>query len=258
MPSASFAEWLLARFTNQARAASIVGDLLEAAPQKGKLWFWLSVVRVLFSLAWRRPLAYAVMIGVVICWTRSVRFTVFNGPAFHILSQQWIALELYVYRANAFLSAGLAYTAIRYGAKDSFVRRIAVLWILFQTLIFFGTTSAVAVTCGLLAACALVYSFSSATGRKGLLALAIAVTLCIGWLFVANFFREMLFGGIRVGSKVISSYGILDVLRLGYTGRAWVLTLIWLFILTLICARVHRLFFENNSRDAAPEAAAIS
>ena len=150
MRSESFAERIIANFTTQARAASIIGDLLEAVPQKGKLWFWLSVTRVVFSLTWRRPVAYAVAIGAVLCWVRSYRFTVFARPSVLILRPQWISLYVYVFRANALLSVGLAYTAIVYGFKDSFVRRIAAVWILFQTLIFFGTTPAVAVTCGLI------------------------------------------------------------------------------------------------------------
>ncbi len=222
MPSESFAEWILARFTTPARAASIVGDLLGSRPTERRLWFWLSVVRVLFSLTWRRPLAYAVMIGVVICWTRSVRFTIFNGPPVHILSQQWIALEHYVYRANAFSfrRPGIHGNPLRLqGFVRPAHRRTVDSFSNANILRRHSSRRRHLRTPGF--ACALVYSFSSAAGRKGLLALAIAVTLCIGWLFVGNFFREMLFGGIRVGSTVISSYGVLDILGLGYTGRAW-------------------------------------
>ena len=56
MRSASFAEWIIARFTTKARASSIIGDLLEAVPEKGNLWFWLSVAGVFFSLTWRPAL----------------------------------------------------------------------------------------------------------------------------------------------------------------------------------------------------------
>jgi hypothetical protein len=57
MHSASIAEWIVARFTSEKRAASIVGDLLELKPQKGPLWFWISLARVIVALGWRRPLA---------------------------------------------------------------------------------------------------------------------------------------------------------------------------------------------------------
>jgi hypothetical protein len=60
MHSSSIAEWIVAHFTDKQRAASIVGDLLELEPHKGPLWFWLSLVRVVISLAWRKSLAFIV------------------------------------------------------------------------------------------------------------------------------------------------------------------------------------------------------
>ncbi len=56
MHSASVAEWMVSRFIERNRAASIVGDLVELEPQKGSLWFWFSVLGVMLSLTWR-PLA---------------------------------------------------------------------------------------------------------------------------------------------------------------------------------------------------------
>jgi hypothetical protein len=60
MHSSSIAEWIVARFTDKQRAASMVGDLVELEPQKGPPWFWFSLVRVVISLAWRRCLAFIV------------------------------------------------------------------------------------------------------------------------------------------------------------------------------------------------------
>ncbi|MDP9049485.1 MAG: hypothetical protein M3O31_02010 [Acidobacteriota bacterium] len=40
------------------RAASILGDLLETARTRGRVWFWSSFTRVLCSLAWRVPAAW--------------------------------------------------------------------------------------------------------------------------------------------------------------------------------------------------------
>jgi hypothetical protein len=254
MRSESFAERIIVNFTTQARAASIIGDLLEAVPQKGKLWFWLSVTRVVFSLTWRRPVAYAVAIGAVLCWVRSYRFTVFARPSVLILRPQWISLYVYVFRANALLSVGLAYTAIVYGFKDSFVRRIAAVWILFQTLIFFGTTPAVAVTCGLLGACALAYSLISATGRKGLLALAVTAALLFGWIMLGVPFLAMLFGGAHAGWVAL----VMDSGPYLSPSMRMIFQLVGLFALTLIYSRVHHMFFENNSRDNAQVSAEIS
>src|SRR5579862_3305241 len=52
MHKARFAELILSLFTSRERAASTVGDLLEATPARGGLWFWWSVARTALSLLW--------------------------------------------------------------------------------------------------------------------------------------------------------------------------------------------------------------
>ena len=51
MLKAQVAEWILKLFTTPERAASTVGDMVEEA--HGALWFWISVVRTVFSFIWR-------------------------------------------------------------------------------------------------------------------------------------------------------------------------------------------------------------
>jgi len=58
MRNASFAEWILRRVSSPEKAASIVGDLLEA--DKGPLWFWMAVAGTVIRLAWKRPMAVLV------------------------------------------------------------------------------------------------------------------------------------------------------------------------------------------------------
>ena len=53
-----WAEWIIARFAGHAIATSIVGDLLETANQRGRLWFWLSVARITLSYIWRLTVAF--------------------------------------------------------------------------------------------------------------------------------------------------------------------------------------------------------
>jgi hypothetical protein len=52
------AETLLSLFTSADRAAAIAGDLTEAQGNRGPIWFWLDVVRVLPAL-WRRAVMVA-------------------------------------------------------------------------------------------------------------------------------------------------------------------------------------------------------
>lgn len=47
------AERLLALVTDQDRAASTVGDLMEHARVRGALWYWSSVLRTMTALTWR-------------------------------------------------------------------------------------------------------------------------------------------------------------------------------------------------------------
>jgi hypothetical protein len=51
MLKAQIAEGILKLFTTPERAASTVGDMVEEA--HGALWFWISVVRTVFSFIWR-------------------------------------------------------------------------------------------------------------------------------------------------------------------------------------------------------------
>jgi hypothetical protein len=53
MRSARIAEWVLSLGTTPARAASTVGDLMEGAQGRGRLWFWTSVLQTTLSLIWR-------------------------------------------------------------------------------------------------------------------------------------------------------------------------------------------------------------
>ncbi len=65
MPSVGFLEWLMSRFTPQDRAAAILGDLLETAEMRGRVWFWVAATRVLARLAWREPMAWAAGYGML-------------------------------------------------------------------------------------------------------------------------------------------------------------------------------------------------
>ena len=65
----SATEWLLARVTDQTRAAAIYGDLLELAQTRGPLWFWTAYARTLISLGWR---TLAAIVAVVV-FTRYLR-----------------------------------------------------------------------------------------------------------------------------------------------------------------------------------------
>lgn len=53
VPSDRIAEWVLTLVTAPDRAASAVGDLMEDAVARGRLWFWVHVARTALTLLWR-------------------------------------------------------------------------------------------------------------------------------------------------------------------------------------------------------------
>jgi hypothetical protein len=250
MGSASFVEWIIARFTTQDRAASIIGDLLEAAPQKGKLWFWLSVTRVLFSLTWRRSLAYAAATALVFFWIRSQRYSLLGGHG--VLLASSMPLWRYLSFAGLFLSFLFPYSAIRYGYKDSSTRHLAAAWLLFGVLIFSGPVPAIAATCGLVASTGLLYSVSSVAGRKGALALATVIAFSVCW---AKFsFPLYLWASVRNREGRYGDLGHPErIPQLMYPWRGWALTIAALLFVTFISARVHRMLFHDVSQDSARE-----
>jgi hypothetical protein len=58
MRRASIPEWILARITDPARAAAVMGDLEELAVARGRVWFWSAYVRTLVALGWRACVAF--------------------------------------------------------------------------------------------------------------------------------------------------------------------------------------------------------
>jgi hypothetical protein len=252
MRSASLAEWILARFTTRERAASIVGDLLEAAPQKGKLWFWLSVTRIFLSLTWRRPLAYIAAYGVALCWLQAVQFSVFGVHAIYRLPETWRLTFHYLNFASACLSVGWAYMATRFGFGDSFARYLLAASALTVGFTFFGGLPFVALASGLLAACGFVYLVTSAERRKGLLALVIGVV----FNFVLYGFSMPLYSllglvGTRIGFSEMVVILSGRPIYVNPIAPLWVFTVLSLLVCCFVYGRVHHMFYESNlSEDA--------
>jgi hypothetical protein len=70
MHSAWLAEWLLCLTTTKERAASIIGDLNEEVPTRGRLWFWFSITHTFLSIV-RRSLEgapFSMAVYAVFAW----------------------------------------------------------------------------------------------------------------------------------------------------------------------------------------------
>jgi hypothetical protein len=247
MSSASFAEWVIARFTTKARAASIIGDLLEAVPERGKPWFWLSVAGVFFSLTWRHALAFVVTFCL---WKYRWRATL----SVKVLSPSEVASEIasyhpptltmlfymYLYSLGFQLRPGTFYMAIRYGLKDTFVRHTLVAWLLVGFVArYFYTSPKIAIACVALTGCGIIYSAVSAQRRKGLLAL-----VCVS---------VFLFAWYKFSTPVVMIV-VRAILLLAPT-QIWLIAVLMVLVVpTFAFARAHCLFFEkiSGSSDSEP------
>jgi hypothetical protein len=241
MRSASFAEWIIARFTNRSRAVSIVGDLLETRPQKGSVWFWMSVARVVLSLTWRSPLAYLAALCFGFVSIRALNFSVLGRYSAHHATLSFFGLFSDLSRLGLFLSFGLTYTAIRFGLRDSLVRHILGAWALIVAVVFYGTIPVVAISGAALGVCLVAYSATSAQRRKGLLAFAVATSVGAGFVLLSSYLflatNFIMLGGrpgtiVMVGTKIVFAFELFVLL-----------------ILTIIFSWAHRKYLENDSPD---------
>ncbi len=125
MVSTPAAEWLIARFTGPDKAIAIVGDLLEEVPERGALWFWLSVADIVLRLNGRRLLAFACG-AICLSFLRVLPMPVYaplhGMPPASEPSENWrpffevfglLAMQMWV--AAPFL-------IVRYGSRDRFAR----------------------------------------------------------------------------------------------------------------------------------------
>jgi len=126
MFSARPAEWLIARFAGERQAASIVGDLLEDAQERGQEWFWFSVAGIILSWTGRYLLALAVgLTSCQILW-RCLPTPVFGRPgAFPPGAQPSHNLWPFIAGlGNVCMLLWIAapYAAVRYGLRDRFAQ----------------------------------------------------------------------------------------------------------------------------------------
>jgi hypothetical protein len=126
MRSTRAAEWIVGRFISGERAAAVVGDLTELQAQKGAVWFWLSVLRVLIAFSWRSVLGImaAFYLGGRVLSILTMMFL--NVHAIHrAKSNSWVLILLA--NVDALLWMILTYGLIRYGSDDRVIR-LTFLW----------------------------------------------------------------------------------------------------------------------------------
>jgi hypothetical protein len=122
MRNQKFAEGLLALFMDRARAASVVGDLAEAAGEKGDAWFWRAYAGVLASFAWRPICGF--LLAAAGCWW-SPRYFAVGITAGPDVIPRGIGLNLFVgfvTTVGALSCVIFLFSVIRFGTRDRLTR----------------------------------------------------------------------------------------------------------------------------------------
>lgn len=247
MRSALVAEWLLSRFTSSKRAASVVGDLVELKPQKGAVWFWLSIARVLVSLSWRRVAALIAAFYVGAWAYRSFEGAIIGINTRHRPPEMWVNFFLALSALGALLLMTFTYAAIRYGLRDR-VTQLAMIWAgLVAATIVCWWQPVVLVACIGLSVCMAVHSSVRTEDRKATLVLI--VTVVAGFasyllaLYVGSRYQHFVIPG-PAGSKEIDDHpSVLRVFFCVLLMAAW--------NTTTACSRMHDWISRNRLGDLA-------
>lgn len=249
MRSHAVAEWIVGRVTDKSRAASILGDLEESKPQKGRLWFWLSFVRVVFSLAWRRPIAFVAAVFAFFVWLwgyGSIVMPIWRSHAYKLPEHSWMLASEVLSTIGQVLFMVIMYSAIRYGFRDGLTRLAVVLTPIFGAAAIYcrwqSIVLAISIVVGILVAAAYI-----ANKQRIREVMALTIVIVVG------------LAGSNLPSYVLSVY----LHHLGYVRPAppsavWIILcitvcelLLTTLLVTIACSRTHRwlmraqLDFEN-------------
>jgi hypothetical protein len=179
----AIAEWIVARFTSKKRAAAIVGDLLELAPENGRPWFWLSLAGVILSLAWRRPLAFAAALCVYFAAFSASFWRAYLHFRFTIPDPHWRTVWGVLFQASNCLWFIVVYAAIRHGVRDRVTRLLLALSVPITAGLYCWERPTILVACIALTICVLAASTLNNKLRRGLL-IVVAVLMVNAGIFL--------------------------------------------------------------------------
>jgi hypothetical protein len=235
MDSALWAEWMIARFTDGCRADGIVGDLLEVATQRGTLWFWMSVARILLSLCWRRAIAFLAAAYAAQFSITGFRALVFGVRAVHRPLDPWEHLLFSLSVFATLLWIATAYAAIRCGLRDKFAQLASGFCVLITMAILYWWIPIVTVTCISMVFCVLFTSARPAQWRRSLVALVVALVCGFGGVRLSWYLQWM-------SEVYIYTYPLTH-----YVTVCFELLAVW--TMTTACAWTHHLLLPLDRRN---------
>ena len=248
MRNAFVAEWLVSRWTDKRRAASMVGDLVELESQKGPLWFWLSIARIVVSLAWRPVLGWlaAFYVG---GWSSFAFMMATHGiHAQHRPPEYpWMPIFDALAHAGALLWVMVVYTAVRYGPRDRATQLSLALACSTAGVIYLWWQPLALAVCLAVAAAALLVSLLRRGYRSAGVVVAVAVTCGFTggslWELAEAMFLRVLFPphvNLQDPRRLfITSFGTLALMAM----LAW--------FITAACSRMHRWLMPSEQTDLA-------
>lgn len=247
MHSSSIAEWIVARFTDKQRAVSMVGDLVELEPQKGSVWFWLSLIRVVISLSWRRSLAFIVAPYAGLWMLGKLAAGLQNSYLRHAPPGSWGVpgnLDL-LPLIGAFFWLMLLYTAIRYGVSDRVTQLVLAFAGMITAVVYaWGQPMALAI-CIALGVCVLTASATGREYRRAAMVLLVAgVTGLGGWLlamFLAYKYQRHVYPG-PLGDRELREHP-----SIGWVSFALLMMTGWM--ITIACSRMHCWLMRDKRLD---------
>jgi hypothetical protein len=248
MHSASIAEWIVARFTSEKRAASIVGDLQELKPQKGSFWFWLSASQIVIALVWRRPLAFIAAFYAGAWAFGGFQMAIVGVHAQHRPPQYpWVPVFMVLSATATFLLFLLVYAAIRYGFHDQVTQFALALTASAATVIYYWWQPTVLIAGIVLSVVSVVVSMFSSERRRAALVLLGAVVVGSGGgllaLYLGSAYQHFVIPGL-MGDREFREHPSVE-----WVGLCCLLLAAWM--MTTTCSRMHNWLmgnqFEKNS-----------
>lgn len=230
----------------------MVGDLVELEPQKGLLWFWLSLVRVVISLAWRRSLAFIVAPYAGLWILGKLTAALQDAYMRHAPPGTWgVPGNLHSLPiVGGFLWMMLLYTAIRYGVRDRVTQFVLGLAGMIAAVIYgWGQPIALAV-CIALGICVLAALAIGRGYRKAAMVLFVAGVTGFSSLtlsmFLAIRYQRHIYPGL-LGSRELREHP-----SIGWVSFGLLMMTGWM--ITTACARMHHWLMRDKQLDvSAPQ-----
>ena len=235
---AKTAEWMIACLAGRERAASIVGDLVEAGEDEHAIRFWYAVDGILVALIWRRIVAYgAALVAVYIVYATLPLFWAYgtHHPK-HSPPYAWRIVFTVVLMCFVNLVFATLYSAIRFGLRDK----------LTQIALYFCATSGIgllwwwvepvlAISCAI-SALLLLFSMTASSRRRPMLTLMIALGSGLaGFLLASQIARAF-------GRLVLHSATNYPLVMRSVTPAAF-------FLLAAACGWTHHFLLEPSPED---------